>query len=138
MHLLLLPLLPLLLVPLFVTAIIVFAVGAVLMRILFVVALLFMAAAFLLGGGILRGLFRGCCSASSKNFWGRRCRRFDDQTSRDLDNSAFDEYRRATLRRLEDEAREFRTFLAKLRAAADAADFQAFLKARRAEGRHSS
>jgi hypothetical protein len=50
-------------------------------------------------------------------------------------SSAFEDYRRATLFRLEDEAREFRSFLDRLRQAADAADFEAFLKARR-QGSH--
>lgn len=48
-------------------------------------------------------------------------------------NSAFDDYRRATLRKLEAEAEEFRKYLDGLRRAADAASFDAFLKSRRAE-----
>ena len=50
-----------------------------------------------------------------------------------LGNSAFNDYRRATLRKLEDEAAEFRTFLDGLKRAADAAEFDAFLKSRRDE-----
>ncbi|HVZ05820.1 DUF2852 domain-containing protein [Hyphomicrobium sp.] len=140
MRLLFLPLLPLLFVPFFVTVMVLFAIGAVLMRIVFIVALLAIAAAALLGGGLFfRGTFRGCAS----RFFGRLKEGshspFDKRRgSRDSDNFAFDEYRRATLRNLEDEAREFRTFLAKLRDAADATDFQAFLKSRRAGGPHSS
>jgi len=53
---------------------------------------------------------------------------------RGSENSAFENYRRATLRRLEDEASEFRSFLERLRHTADAADFEAFLKARREGG----
>jgi hypothetical protein len=48
-------------------------------------------------------------------------------------NEAFDDYRRATLRKLEAEAEEFRKYLDGLRRAADAAAFEAFLKSRRAE-----
>lgn len=46
---------------------------------------------------------------------------------------AFDDYRQATLRRLEAEAEEFRKYLDSLRRAADAAAFEAFLKSRQAE-----
>ncbi|MBS0249614.1 MAG: DUF2852 domain-containing protein [Proteobacteria bacterium] len=48
-------------------------------------------------------------------------------------NEAFDDYRRATLRKLEAEAEEFRKYLDGLRRAADAAAFEAFLKSRRAD-----
>jgi hypothetical protein len=51
---------------------------------------------------------------------------------RSSDNSAFEDYRRATLKRLEQEAEEFRSYLTRLRRAADAAAFEAFLKARKA------
>ncbi|HML30033.1 MAG TPA: DUF2852 domain-containing protein [Hyphomicrobium sp.] len=47
-------------------------------------------------------------------------------------NAAFDDYRRATLRKLEVEAEEFRKYLDGLRRATDAAAFEAFLKSRRA------
>ena len=46
-------------------------------------------------------------------------------------NHAFEGYRAATLKRLESEARDFRVFLDGLRRSSDAADFQAFLQARR-------
>jgi len=42
-------------------------------------------------------------------------------------NRAFDEYREETLRRLEDEAREFRDFLERLRLAKDRAEFEQFM-----------
>jgi hypothetical protein len=58
--------------------------------------------------------------------------RMSRREPRGSSNSAFDEYRNATLQRLEDEAREFRVFLEKLRLASDAADFEAYLKGRRA------
>jgi len=46
-------------------------------------------------------------------------------------NSAFDEYREETLRRLEDEQREFRDFLDRLRHAKDKAEFDQFMADRR-------
>jgi hypothetical protein len=46
-------------------------------------------------------------------------------------NAAFDEYRAETLRRLEDEEREFRDFLARLRVAKDKQEFDEFLNQRR-------
>ena len=46
-------------------------------------------------------------------------------------NRAFDEYREATLRRLEDEQREFLDFLERLRLAKDKAEFDQFLAERR-------
>ena len=47
-------------------------------------------------------------------------------------NQAFHEYRTATLRRLEEEQREFREFLSRLRMAKDKAEFDQFMVARRA------
>jgi hypothetical protein len=46
-------------------------------------------------------------------------------------NRAFDDYRAETLRRLEDEQREFREFLERLRVAKDRQEFDAFMAARR-------
>ena len=46
-------------------------------------------------------------------------------------NRAFDEYRAETLKRLEDEEREFREFLDRLRFAKDKAEFDEFLADRR-------
>jgi hypothetical protein len=46
-------------------------------------------------------------------------------------NRAFDEYRSETLRRLEDEQREFRDFLDRLRHARDKAEFDQFMAERR-------
>jgi hypothetical protein len=75
----------------------------------------------------------GCCGIG---FGHRR----DDATGQAHDkwrqpptsgNRAFDEYRVATLRRLEDEQREFREFLSRLRMAKDKAEFDQFM----AEGR---
>lgn len=46
-------------------------------------------------------------------------------------NRAFDEYRSETLRRLEDEQREFRDFLDRLRMAKDKSEFDQFMSERR-------
>ena len=46
-------------------------------------------------------------------------------------NRAFDEYRAETLRRLEEEQREFRDFLERLRMAKDKAEFDQFMTERR-------
>jgi hypothetical protein len=50
-------------------------------------------------------------------------------------NSAFDEYREETLRRLEDEQQEFMNFLERLRHAKDKAEFDQFMAEQR---RHSN
>ena len=47
-------------------------------------------------------------------------------------NRAFDEYRTETLRRLEEEQREFKAFLDRLRHAKDKAEFDQFMADRRA------
>ena len=49
-------------------------------------------------------------------------------------NNAFDEYRAETLRRLEEEEKEFHEFLARLRAARDKAEFDQFMADRRSGG----
>jgi hypothetical protein len=49
-------------------------------------------------------------------------------------NHAFDEYRTETLRRLEEEEKEFREFLERLRAAKDKAEFDQFMADRRNRG----
>jgi hypothetical protein len=46
-------------------------------------------------------------------------------------STVFDEYRVDTLRRLEDEQREFRDFVDRLRAARDKAEFDRFMNERR-------
>jgi hypothetical protein len=46
-------------------------------------------------------------------------------------NHAFDEYRAATLKRLEEEQQEFRDFLERLRIAKDKEEFDAFMNDRR-------
>ncbi|WP_029353232.1 DUF2852 domain-containing protein [Bosea sp. 117] len=46
-------------------------------------------------------------------------------------NAAFDEYRQETLRRLEDEQRDFKDFLERLRQAKDKSEFDQFMAERR-------
>ena len=46
-------------------------------------------------------------------------------------NQTFDEYRAETLRRLEEEGRDFQEFLARLRMAQDEAEFDQFMAERR-------
>ncbi|MBV9784834.1 MAG: DUF2852 domain-containing protein [Acidisphaera sp.] len=53
------------------------------------------------------------------------------EQSRSTGNHAFDEYRADTLRRLEEEQREFSAFLDRLRLARDKAEFDAFMAERR-------
>lgn len=48
-------------------------------------------------------------------------------------NAAFDEYRNETLKRLEDEQKEFQDFLARLRMARDKAEFDQFMADRRGQ-----
>jgi uncharacterized protein DUF2852 len=54
------------------------------------------------------------------------------QPSRSSGNRAFDDYREETLRRLEEEQREFHDFLGRLRMAKDKAEFDQFMAERRA------
>src|SRR5262245_21632198 len=60
------------------------------------------------------------------------------QPSRSSGNRAFDEYREETLRRLEEEQREFQDFLVRLRMAKDKAEFDQFMAERRARTDASS
>ena len=64
--------------------------------------------------------------ANWKGFWGG-----GDQPPRSSGNHAFDEYRAETLRRLEDEQKEFASFLERLRFAKDKAEFDQFMNERR-------
>ena len=96
------------------------------------------ALAFTIGSGRM-----GCCGHSGGHG------RWQDKMERKMDwmrtkmsggswngaptsgNRAFDEYRAETLRRLEDEQREFRDFLERLRFAKDKTEFDAFMAERR-------
>ncbi|MEL6198518.1 MAG: DUF2852 domain-containing protein [Pseudomonadota bacterium] len=53
-----------------------------------------------------------------------------NKTRRETGNTAFDEYRDATLRRLEEEQADFEDFLARLRRAKDKAQFDEFMSSR--------
>lgn len=61
--------------------------------------------------------------------WGMQARAY-----RPTGNHAFDEYRDETLRRLEEEAREFQSYLERLRMAKDRAEFEQFMAERRSRG----
>ena len=60
--------------------------------------------------------------------WRRRHRQWGRDSS---GNVAFDEYREETLRKLDEEQREFRDYLDKLRSAKDRAEFDQFMNERR-------
>ncbi|HEX4411110.1 MAG TPA: DUF2852 domain-containing protein [Xanthobacteraceae bacterium] len=66
----------------------------------------------------MRSGFGGC------DWWG-------GGSSRSSGNHAFDDYRKQTLSRLEDEQREFREFLERLRFAKDRQEFDQFMAERR-------
>jgi len=70
--------------------------------------------------------------------WERRRERFERRMQqwgpagmRPSGNRAFDEYREQALRKLEEEANEFRSFLERLRMAKDRAEFDEFMRERR-------
>lgn len=99
-----------------------------------------MALAFLAGSGRLQMAGRGRCGpgawvnmdnsraaaggAPFGGMWGKT------RTSTS-GNKAFDDYREETLRRLEEEEREFQSFLERLRKARDKSEFDAFMAERR-------
>jgi Protein of unknown function (DUF2852) len=62
--------------------------------------------------------------------WGQN-RGFGTPWNPSSGNRAFDDYKMETLRRLEDEQREFREFLQRLRMAKDKAEFDQFMAERR-------
>ena len=62
---------------------------------------------------------------SGRMAWG--CRKRKAQVSETSGNSAFDAYREATLKRLEDEQQAFAAYLERLRRAKDQAEFDGFL-----------
>jgi len=66
---------------------------------------------------------KGDSMRSGINWWGT--------TPPSSGNRAFDEYRADTLRRLEEEQREFKEFLQRLRFAKDRAEFDQFMAERR-------
>ncbi len=64
--------------------------------------------------------------------WGGRCRGRRGFRGAPSGNAAFDEYRSETLKRLEEEQREFVEYLERLRQARDKAEFDQFMADRRA------
>lgn len=68
--------------------------------------------------------------------WGREARGYGSGMS-SSGNRAFDEYREETLKRLEEEQREFRDFLERLRLAKDRSEFDAFMSDRKARAAES-
>lgn len=76
-------------------------------------------------------------SRGGETRWTEKMERMQQQASRwcgaghsSSGNTAFDEYREETLRRLEEEQREFRSFLEQLRHAKDKAEFDQFMSDR--------
>jgi hypothetical protein len=109
--------------------------------------------AFMIGSGRM-----GCCSHRGDGRWDRHLGRWQSKMERMQEkmdrlrsrmegarggasqwwgqppssgNRAFDDYRAETLRRLEDEQREFKEFLERLRFAKDRAEFDQFMSERR-------
>ena len=104
--------------------------------------------------GFLIGSGRMGCWAHNGNRWQRRMERMQRRMDRmqagagrwsgggsraSSGNWAFDEYRAETLRRLEEEQREFMEFLNRLRHAKDKTEFDQFMaeRSRRSEGPRS-
>jgi hypothetical protein len=104
--------------------------------------------------GFLIGSGRMGCWAHNGNRWQRRMERMQRRMERmqagagrwsgggsraSSGNWAFDEYRAETLRRLEEEQREFMEFLNRLRHAKDKTEFDQFMaeRSRRSEGPRS-
>lgn len=95
--------------------------------------------AFAIGSGRM-----GCGHHGGTDRFERKMQRFQEKMDRmrawgahrgfgepSSGNRAFDDYRAETLRRLEDEQREFREFLDRLRFAKDKTEFDAFMSERR-------
>jgi hypothetical protein len=88
--------------------------------------------AFIIGSGRM-----GCWNHHGMNRWQDKMDRMRSKvdwwgtTSPSSGNRAFDEYRTDTLRRLEEEQREFKEFLQRLRFAKDRAEFDQFMAERR-------
>ena len=76
----------------------------------------------------------GCGTKRRFGAWSSKMRQQCKHSSRPFGssgNAAFDEYREDTLRRLEEEEREFRDFLERLRLAKDRAEFDQFMTDRK-------
>ncbi len=77
----------------------------------------------------------GCCGNKTawREYFTTEARRFGGGfgPGGSTGNHAFDDYREATLKRLEEEATEFQSFLKRLRHAKDKAEFDQFMTERR-------
>ena len=82
----------------------------------------------------------GCWSGRGYEHWQAKMERMRDKMERfghggwtgpSSGNRAFDEYRSETIQRLEEEQKEFREFLKRLRMAKDKAEFDQFMAERR-------
>jgi hypothetical protein len=88
--------------------------------------------AFIIGSGRM-----GCWNQNGGSRWQDKMDRMRSTvdwwgtTPASSGNRAFDEYRTDTLRRLEEEQREFKEFLRRLRFAKDSAEFDQFMAERR-------
>jgi hypothetical protein len=80
-------------------------------------------------------IWSGRMGCHGNKHWRERMRegmhRWQSRDSARSTNSAFDDYREETLKRLEEEEREFRTFLDRLRRANDKAEFDEFMAERK-------
>ena len=99
---------------------------------------LFILAAFLVSRAIayrhrplFAGLSPGNWDAGTVTPTRRGCGPGNWRNQPSSENRAFDDYRAETLRRLEDEQREFKEFLGRLRVAKDRAELDQFLSERR-------
>ncbi|HEY0566682.1 MAG TPA: DUF2852 domain-containing protein [Xanthobacteraceae bacterium] len=95
--------------------------------------------AFIIGSGRM-----GCGYRDAGSHWQHKMERLQEKMDRvrgrmsdpiwgqrSSGNRAFDEYREETLRRLEQEQREFREYLERLRQAKDRTEFEQFMAERR-------
>ena len=81
----------------------------------------------------------GCCGSGLGRSIGRADRmRPASDWSPTSGSQAFDEYRIDTLRRLDEEQREFQEFLGRLRMAKDKAEFDQFMAERRGRADYAS
>ena len=89
--------------------------------------------AYLVGSGRLRGLMeaRGTWFNLRGERGGAAPGRPRHRAAAASGNQAFDDYREETLRRLEEEQREFQDYLERLRRARDKAEFDGFMAERR-------
>ncbi len=91
--------------------------------------------AYLIWSGRM-GCRQGFSGSHMREKWGRYCRSGSHRERRagwggGSGNSAFEEYKAETLRRLEEEQNEFMDFLSRLRHAKDKAEFDQFMEERR-------